>query len=333
VRDQIPALKPEVDLRKLQLSPAEGYVLSRVDGRTSFNELLAITRLPEARLTELLGRLVRDGLVVLQAGAGTRPAVAVADAPVQQRPPSAPDCLEEAPAEGPPESATHRKLYETKLHPLEADARVSLAAGCDDPELSALCFDPLPQVVRSLLENPRFGPVHARLVAAHHREPRGLEALAGRAELLRDIQVQRLLLRNPQLPEPLLKRMLASRRMLELHKVGISREATERVRRTASQVLRQRFSTGAAEERVELILQTEGRALGGLAGIAVDGKTASLLCARTMHSTVLIQNIARWAAAPPPLIAFLLKSPLVRRQPQLRQALQRHPNAPSSSVT
>ena len=78
-------------------------------------------------------------------------------------------------------------------------------------------------------------------------------------------------------------------------------------------------------------MNTEGRALGGLAGIPVDGKTVALLCARTVYSSMLIQNIARWAAAPPPLIAHLLRQPVVRRQPQLRSALARHPNAPSDA--
>jgi hypothetical protein len=46
---------------------------------------------------------------------------------------------------------------------------------------------------------------------------------------------------------------------------------------------------------------------------------------------MLIQNIARWSAAPPALIAHLLKQEAVRRQPQLRLLLQRHPNAPADT--
>jgi hypothetical protein len=41
--------------------------------------------------------------------------------------------------------------------------------------------------------------------------------------------------------------------------------------------MRQRFGGGPAEERVELILKTEGRCLTALTGIPIDGKTASLL--------------------------------------------------------
>jgi hypothetical protein len=61
----------------------------------------------------------------------------------------------------------------------------------------------------------------------------------------------------------------------------------------------------------------------------VDGKTSALLCGRTYTSTLLVQNISRWAAAPPALIAHLLKQEVVRRSPSLKVLLQRHPNAPS----
>ncbi|MGA9520784.1 MAG: hypothetical protein WBV82_04925 [Myxococcaceae bacterium] len=334
--NETPRLKADVDLRQLSLTPVETFLLSRVDGRTSVDQLVHLVRLPEAIVHRMLARFVREGVlsVAPAASAPTAPAPAQA-APGPDQASAVPtipdDPSDQAASEAATEGATHRALFETRLRTLDEEARVALAAHAHEPELSALCFDPLPRVVQRLLENARAALAHARLIAAHHRDPRGLEALAARAELFRDAQVQRLLLRNPQFPEALLRRMLASRRMLDIYKIAISREATERAKRTAMQTLRQRFASGAAEERVELIFNTEGRALGGLAGIAVDGKTVALLCARSVHSTLLIQNIARWAAAPPPLIAHLLKQPVVRRQPQLRAALARHPNAPSDA--
>ena len=57
--------------------------------------------------------------------------------------------------------------------------------------------------------------------------------------------------------------------------------------------------------------------------------SAGLLCGRTYTSTLLVQNISRWAAAPPALIAHLLKQEIVRRSPSLKLLLQRHPNAPT----
>ena len=61
--------------------------------------------------------------------------------------------------------------------------------------------------------------------------------------------------------------------------------------------------------------------------MTIDGKTTALLCRRTYVSTLLIQNIARWSAAPPQLIAHLRRQDIVRRNPQLRLLLEHHPNA------
>jgi hypothetical protein len=141
--------------------------------------------------------------------------------------------------------------------------------------------------------------------------------------------VRRALFRNPQLPAALLRRLHGGRRLLEQHKLVVSRDVPEQTRRAARELLRARFGTADAEERVEVILKTEGRCLPSLAGLPIDGKTAALLCARPYTSTLLVQNISRWAACPPALIAHLLKQELVRRSAALKLQLQRHPNAPA----
>ncbi|QSQ22072.1 hypothetical protein JY651_44215 [Pyxidicoccus parkwayensis] len=225
----------------------------------------------------------------------------------------------------------YRQLFETRLHPLPEDQRVAHAHSAEDPVLSALCFDPVPAVIKAVLENARTGLAHARLVARYHRNPVGLEALCARAAFAADAGVRRWLVRNPQLPSGLFRRLWGSRRLMELHKVTNDRDIPEGTRRSAREVLRQRFASGPAEEKVELIINTEGRSLAALIGMPVDGKTASLLCGRTYRSPMLIQNIARWSAAPPPLIAHLLRQEAVRRQPQLRMLLIRHPNAPADA--
>src|SRR5882762_9612293 len=126
-----------------------------------------------------------------------------------------------------------RKLYETVLHQLAAEERAARAKAAEEPELSALCFDPLPAVVHALLDNPRFGLAQARLVAAHHRTAAGLEALGARAALAADAGVRRALLRNPQLPAGLLRRLHGGRRLLEQHKLVVSRDVPEQTRRVA----------------------------------------------------------------------------------------------------
>jgi hypothetical protein len=223
----------------------------------------------------------------------------------------------------------HRQVYENFLRHLTAGERAAQARTAEEPDLSAFCFDPLPAVIHALLENPRFGLPQARLVAAHHGTPSGLEALATRNAFAADGGVRRALLRNPQLSAGLMRRLYGGRRLLEQQKLVDSHDLPEQTRRFAREILRARFGTAEPEERVEVILKTEGRCLGSLAGLPVDGKTAALLCTRTYTSTLLVQNISRWAACPPQLIAHLLKQEVVRRSPPLKLLLRRHPNAPS----
>lgn len=362
--DWIPKPNLSVDLKRLTLSAEEGFVLSRLDGHTSTSHLHALTGIPPERLQPILARLVAQGALLPAPGAPAAPAsparaaapASRAPAPEASEPPTLEALPEEladgAPPPDPegasesseseePESATeeespealgnYRHLFETRLHPLTEDERVARAHGAEDPELSAFCFDPVPAVIKAVMENPRTGLAHARLIVRHHRNPTGLEAVCARAAFAADGGVRRWLVRNPQLPSGLFRRLWSGRRLMELHKATIDRDIPEGTRRTARELMRQRFSTGPAEEKAELILNTEGRSLVALTGLPVDGKTAAILCGRTYRSPLLIQNIARWSAAPPALVAHLLKQEAVRRQPQLRMLLQRHPNAPADT--
>jgi hypothetical protein len=300
-----PVLNPGVALLGLPLTPEEGFIASRLDGITDLHGLSVVTGLSPERVEAALEKLV-------SLGRGHRPEV-----------------LDEGePAAGDEPAGMHRKLYDTALRELPVEERAARAKAAEEPELSAFCFDPLPAVVHALLDNPRFGLTQARLVAAHHRTASGLEALAARAALAADAGVRRALLRNPQLSAGLLRRLHGGRRLLEQYKLVVSRDVPEQTRRAARELLRARFSTAEAEERVEVLVKTEGRCLASLAGLPIDGKTAALLCSRTYSSTLLVQNISRWAACPPALIAHLLKQELVRRSPALKLLLQRHPNAP-----
>jgi hypothetical protein len=301
-----PSLDPDVDLLGLPLTPEEGFVASRLDGATDARGLSIVTGLPPERIEAALEKLASFGAVA-------RPETADEDEP-------------EAPGES---AGTHRKLYETTLRDLDPAEREARARTATEPELSALCFDPLPAVVHALLENARFAPAQARLVAAHHPTPAGLEAIAARASFAADAGVRRALLRNPQLPAGTLRRLYAGRRLLEQYKLVVSHEVPEQTRRTARELLRTRFASADADERVEVIVKTEGRCLAALSGVPIDGKTAAQLCARTYGSTLFVQNISRWSACPPSLIAHLLKQEIVRRTPALKLALQRHPNAPA----
>ncbi|HWE25399.1 MAG TPA: hypothetical protein VG496_15785, partial [Myxococcales bacterium] len=129
----------------------------------------------------------------------------------------APDDDEAATAEMP--TGVHRQVYENFLRPLTSGERAAQARTADEPDLSAFCFDPLPAVIHALLENPRFGLPQARLVAAHHGTPSGLEALGTRAAFAADAGVRRALLRNAQLSAVLMRRLYSGRRLLEQHKL------------------------------------------------------------------------------------------------------------------
>lgn len=308
-----PRLRP-IDWSSVDLTPEDAFVLSRLDGSTDTDQLAQLSGLAPADVARVLERLVEKGLVE------GRPASAppLSAGPVPDTAAPAPDAAH----------ATHRELFERTLHGLEVDARVALAAAATEPQLSALCFDPVPEVVTRVLENPHAGLAHARLIAAWHPNPVGLEALGRRGDLFRDGEVQRLLLRNNQTPTHLVRQLLTHRRLHDVYNVAQSHEAAERHRTTAREVLRTRFATASPEERVELILTTEGRVLATLSGLSLDGKSAALLCARTLSSTLLLENLARWPATPPNLVAHLLQQPLVRRMPNLQAAFKRHPNCP-----
>ena len=129
---------------------------------------------------------------------------------------------------------------------------------------------------------------------------------------------------------PKCKKIMAPKRMSDAYRLAISRDVTERVKTNARRVFRKKFSDGTSEEKVALILTTEGRCLPMLLGVPLDGRAASLLAGRPIHSTLLLQNLARWPATPPVVLVHLAKQPMARRNPALAEMLRRHPNAPST---
>jgi DNA-binding Lrp family transcriptional regulator len=286
---------------------------------------------------------VDDAAAVLEATEELTAPAPVAGDEVQLDAVSAPDGAAEAPAEEGEaeakdgeetpevEEGNYRQLYETVLSKLEAPAREALARTAKDAELMALCFDPLHSVIRGIFENQNAGPPHARLVARHHRTPQGLDVVMGRAEFLRDPQIQRLLLANPMLQDAQLKKLLQTKRLLDVYKVTTNRDIPERNRQKSRNIMRSKWATAEGEERAGLVLQTEGRVLTQLTGLPFDSQMTSLLCGKTYNSVLLIQNLARFGACPPQLLAHLLKQPAVRRQQHLKNLILQHPNCPSDA--
>ena len=306
-----------VDDLALPLDPQQGYLLSQLDGTLDVPTLAALMNLDEDQVAAMVVALVDLGAVAPELPTSAPSPGSDAEA----------DDAEESSPLAAVKAATHRKLFEQQLHHRSVEERVAQARVAVEPDLSAWCFDPTAEVIRAVLDNPRTGGTHARLIAAHHRTAAGLEALGARTAFTNDGGVRRALLQNPLLPPGLYRRLWSPKRLLEQYLVATSRDAPEQLRAMARDQLRASFNQRAGEERAELILTTEGRCLASLVGLTIDGHTTALLCRRTYTSTLFIQNLARWSAAPPQLIAHLRRQDLVKRNPALRQLLERHPNA------
>ena len=321
--DRTPRPKADLEYPSLDLDPEEGFVLSRLDGSTSVRDLCLLTGLRQERVDEILERLTSQG--ALEHDATAAPAD---DSPAPPAP-SNDEGRDDGDLDDGPRSRSWRRIFEEELKPLDLDLRVERAAEASEEILRAFCFDPSRKVIEALLENPRFGLEHARLVANHHRSSQGLDALGNHAAFLRDQQVERHLFRNPQTSLRLLRRIYARSRMAKVYRLATGHDAAEQVRESARREFRKKFSAGTAEERVKLILDTEARCLTLLVGLALDAKAAGLLRRRSLTSTLLLRNLARWPATPPPLLIHLMRQPQVKRNPSLRNLVRRHPNAPA----
>ncbi len=221
--------------------------------------------------------------------------------------------------------------YAAQFRQLAPAERRAIAKDADDPDLLTLCLDPDPAVIGAILANPRSGLFHARRIALHHRSSAGIDLLCRRAELFRDSLVQRNLLRNPQLAETILQRITAGKQLADVHKLCLDREIPEQSRLKLRADLRRRFGNSSADEKVELVMRTEGRVLSLLSGCTFDAKSAATLAQRTITSLVLVQNLARFPATPPVVLARLVALPMVSRQPAIKQLVLRHPNLPGDA--
>jgi hypothetical protein len=73
-RSEVPKLNPKADFAAAKLSPQEGFVLSRVDGRTSLGEICQITGLGEEATVKALQKLKAALLIVTSATMSELPA-------------------------------------------------------------------------------------------------------------------------------------------------------------------------------------------------------------------------------------------------------------------
>jgi hypothetical protein len=222
----------------------------------------------------------------------------------------------------------YRKLYEAQFHALTVDVRVGLAKIAHGPDLLALCLDADARVIAAILENPQVGLQHVRLIAFYHRTGVGLEMVTRRQDFLRDLLVERRLLRNPMAGDTVLQRVMASKRLFQTYKIAIDREVPELTRSKSRGFMRQKYQNAPSEERADLVLRTEGRCLIYMTGCAFDAKMTQILCGKPYNSVLFIQNLAKFSATPPGLLAHLMKQPFVRKHAPLKKLLLQHPNMP-----
>ena len=342
------------------LSPAQQVVLDGIDaGITSCEALNDRTGLGEAQVSAVAQELVLLGIVAeehepWQTAHDSQPpssdlplgvepwsgdpmpqgTTSIPAAPADEdlrpwTPSSIPPSRSSAPPRSRPpgvEELNYRKLYEQHFRDMEAHERADAARHVHGGDLFALCLDPAPEVIAAVMENQHFGLDHARIIALRHRNPQGIEVLTRRQELLRDSHVQRRLLQNVQLPENVLERVVRSKPLLEIYRLSVDRELPERNRLRIRSRLMRAFTQAEPDERAALVIKTEGRCLVNLIGATFDGRTSQILCNHNYSSSLFIQNLARFPATPPMLLAKLMRSSAARNQPQLRTLLQRHPN-------
>lgn len=225
----------------------------------------------------------------------------------------------------------YRQIYETVFHPMDRDARIAKAPHLDGAELLALCLDPDPVIIGAIFTNPKAGLEHARMVAFHHRTQAGLEHVGKRNDYLSDAQVQRRLLRNPQLPDALLRRIVSPKQLIDTYKIAVDREIPERSRVKTRELLRKKFMLASADERAALLFKTEGRCLILLIGCGLDAHTAQIICSKSINAVLFVQNLARFSATPPQVLVHLLKQAVVRRNQGLRKMIFQHPNLPAEA--
>jgi hypothetical protein len=226
--------------------------------------------------------------------------------------------------------ADPRRVYMELFADKEVAARAAAARDGDAFTMRALAYDPVPQVISALMDNPNFSTNEGRIIAREHKTGVGLQLLTGNPRMLADGEIRRRLLKNGHVSAQIIGALLRGKPLLAIYQVGISREVPENTKSFARAELRRSFGDRGPEEKVGLIMKTEGRVLTLVTGVALDGRAIAMIVGRTAMSPLLIRNFAQWPTTPPPILVHMLRLPQVQRDKTLQQAILRHPNVPSS---
>jgi hypothetical protein len=357
-----PRINNQLDYSNLRLSSDEAYVLSRIDGVTSLDDLASLTGQSLDWIKEIVAQLIDQGAIDLDSLPNkSRPArrKAKKDERIEHHfseeeiafRVETSDGLEgvvdlaklredirnqnETTAEevqlefhDDSDIARFRQVFDAELAKMTREVRIDKAENASGDELCALCFDPSPKVIEAILDNPRTGPTHVALIVSHHQSAEGLNQLAKRPELCHHQQVWGKILGNKRCSDKLYLAILEVLSIVEVYDCCLDNELSTRARRNALQMLRKKFRHASPDECEEFIIATNGGCLSVLTGAHLSTKTIERLCRRTFDSSGLVHSLASFLTTPPKLIAHLFRQPVVQRSMTLKQLLKRHPQCP-----
>jgi hypothetical protein len=219
-----------------------------------------------------------------------------------------------------------KKLYKAIATEMNQEQRIAAAGKSDGDELCALCFDQRPEVVAAVMNNPHSSVIQGRLIAAQHKNPVILARLAEHPRFGIDSTLRRYLLGNKRGADSLYQSLFELMSLGEVAELCWGGEITERAKRTGMKTLRKLYQRAKAEERLDLIVNSDGACLTGPGALNLDTKTAALLCKADLASPDLVHNLASCCSTPTNLVTHLSRLPQVRSSAPLRNLLQQHPN-------
>jgi hypothetical protein len=183
-KDAVPSFRAAAPLGSLSLGPEEGFVLSRVDGRTRLGELIHLVPFPPERTVEILRRLWIAGAIEIP---GHTPPIIVDQPPRPASPPPRPASATAIPVVQrlPPgidltlDQARHIDAFFSGLDSKNAFEILGLERGCDKKEIKRAYFKLSKEFHPDRFYGKKLGVYQDRLIAI-------FQAVKGSFELLSD---------------------------------------------------------------------------------------------------------------------------------------------------
>jgi hypothetical protein len=227
-------------------------------------------------------------------------------------------------------SGNYLTLYRKKFSPMTVDEREREASHQTKELLMALCHDPDVRVIKRVLENHSSGLEHARLIAKVHKNSQGLEYIIRNSQLMFDNRVQTNLLKNPILSDSQIRTLLNPKTLIQTWNIACSHDYPANNKQRARTIVKEKFKRAAQEERAAFIYDTEGRILIIIHDVPFGDQTIAILCKKSYHSLLLIQNLAKCGRTPAKLLRHLEIQSIVKHNKAVKNLIKRHANYPKA---